>query len=275
MFDVFYSGKKPGLFAHERRADSVEHAQQLSRTRYFWWVQYLCDYSDWDWLFEPKPWQAHQRHAWPSQHQPDSGTYLVPTAGYTDTNYHSAPVIHHLPDQQCWHVPEWIDPDSIDPRWSPDPASPPYIYHFAVEWDWDNVGGPEYRVPGAVDHKFVTDFVARTAPDPLTWWTHYDVVFPEELYRWRPNPQDPPYDYVFGNQWYSAEVMPTVEYRVPGATSKKYMTHLLAQLPEKHSNHWHTLHNCEWDYSWYQILENRPTSMCLAINGGLQKKWPR
>jgi hypothetical protein len=250
MFDVFYSGKKPGLFAHECRADSVEHAQQLSRTRYFWWVQYLCDYSDWDWLFEPKPWQAHQRHAWPSQHQPDSGTYLVPTAGYTDTNYHLSPVIHHLPDQQCWHMPKWIDPDSIDPRWSPDPASPPYIYHFAVEWDWDNVGGPEYRVPGAMDHKFVTDFVARTAPDPLAWCTHHDVVFSEELYRWRPNPQDPPYNYVFGNQWYSAEVMPTVEYRVPGATSKKYMTDLLAQLPEKHSNHWHTLHDCEWDYSW-------------------------
>jgi hypothetical protein len=34
MFDIFYSGKKPGLFAHEREADSIEHAQSLSRTRF-------------------------------------------------------------------------------------------------------------------------------------------------------------------------------------------------------------------------------------------------
>ena len=90
MFDVFYSGKKPGLFAHECKADNIEHAQQLSRTRFFWWITYLCDYTDWDWLWEPVPWQAHQRHAWTSQWQKDSETYLVPKAPYTDTNYHTS-----------------------------------------------------------------------------------------------------------------------------------------------------------------------------------------
>jgi hypothetical protein len=35
MFDIFYSGKKPNLFAHEQQADSIEHAQSLSRTRFF------------------------------------------------------------------------------------------------------------------------------------------------------------------------------------------------------------------------------------------------
>ena len=88
MFDVFYSGKKPGLFAHEQAADSIEHAKQLSRTRYFWWVNYLTDYTGWDFLWEPVPWQAHQRHAWPSQHQPDAGTYLVPANwNGEETNY--------------------------------------------------------------------------------------------------------------------------------------------------------------------------------------------
>ena len=95
MFDVFYSGKKPGLFAHERKADSVEHAQSLSRTRYFWWVHYLAELSDWDFLWEPKPWEAGQRHAWASQHQKDLGVYLVPRGGYTDTNYHVDHVIPH------------------------------------------------------------------------------------------------------------------------------------------------------------------------------------
>ena len=55
---------------------------------------------------------------------------------------------------------------------------------------------------------------------------------------------------MFGNQWYSAERMPTVEYTVAGATERKYMTEPVAKLPEKHNNKWHTLVDCEWDYSW-------------------------
>jgi hypothetical protein len=61
---------------------------------------------------------------------------------------------------------------------------------------------------------------------------------------------DPPYIYVFGNQWYPAERMPTVEYHVPGATERKFMREPIAQLAERHDNKWHTLVDCEWDYSW-------------------------
>jgi hypothetical protein len=93
MFDVFYIGTKPNLFSHEQQVKSIEQAQQQSRTRFFWMVSYLVDYTGFDFLYEPPPWQTHQRHAWPSQWQEDSGTYLVPTAGYSDTNYHAAPVL--------------------------------------------------------------------------------------------------------------------------------------------------------------------------------------
>ena len=96
MFDVFYIGTKPNLFAHEQQVNSIEQAQQQSRTRFFWMVSYLVDYSGFDFLYEPVPWQAHQRHAWPSQWQQDSGTYLVPAAGYTDTNYHAAPTLPRI-----------------------------------------------------------------------------------------------------------------------------------------------------------------------------------
>ena len=48
----------------------------------------------WDFLWEPVPWESHQRHAWPSQHQQDAGIYLVPTNwDKIDTNYHSSPKI--------------------------------------------------------------------------------------------------------------------------------------------------------------------------------------
>jgi hypothetical protein len=274
MFDVFYSGKKPGWFAHEREADSIEHAQQLSRTRYFWWIHYLADLDTWDWLFEPPPWQAAQRHAWPNQHQPDSGIYLVPRGGYTDTNYHTSPVVHHSADPKHWHIPPYIDAASIDPQWSPDPMDPPYIYEFPVEWGWDNIGGPEYRVPGATERKFVMDFVARTVSDRTAWHQHCLADLPLELERWRPNPADPPYDYVFGNQWYPPEVMPTVEYRMPGATSKKYMSELKAQLPAQRTDHWHVVEQCDWDYSWVPDPGDPPYIYVFGNQWWPAEKWP-
>ena len=152
MFDIFYSGVKPNQFAHEREADSIEHAQQLSRTRFFWWISYLCDYSEWDWLWEPAPWQATQRHAWRSQWQKDSGTYLIPKSGYTDTNYHPTPSIIRVgTDSVNWLIPTGIE--SFDTTWHPDPTDPPYIYQFGTQHQ--RTGGPQYRVPGAVDLKFV------------------------------------------------------------------------------------------------------------------------
>lgn len=86
MFDIFYSGIKPNLFAHEQAVDSIEQAQVLSRTRYFWWINYLSDYQDFDFSFEPVPWEANQTHVWPSQHQENGGTYLVPKVGINDIN---------------------------------------------------------------------------------------------------------------------------------------------------------------------------------------------
>ena len=74
------------MFAHEQAAESVEHAQRLSRTRYFWWVNYLSDYSEFDFLWEPVPWESDQMHVWPSQHQENGGTMLVPRVAYTDVN---------------------------------------------------------------------------------------------------------------------------------------------------------------------------------------------
>ena len=86
MFDVFYSGPKPNLLPHEQSATNIEHARQLSRTRYFWWVNYLTDYTDHDFLWEPVPWEADQTHAWPSQHQVNGGTTLVPRSGGAEVN---------------------------------------------------------------------------------------------------------------------------------------------------------------------------------------------
>jgi hypothetical protein len=86
MFDIFYIGTAPGLFAHERQVESIDQARELSRTRYCWIVNYLSDYDSFDFLWEPVPWQSDQLHVWPSQHQENSGTYLVPKCNHSDVN---------------------------------------------------------------------------------------------------------------------------------------------------------------------------------------------
>jgi hypothetical protein len=173
MFDVFYSGVRPNLFAHEQQADSIEHAQQLSSTRYFWWVNYLTDYTGWDFLWEPVPWQSYQRHAWPSQWQKDSGTYLVPRHGYTETNYQTDAVLTRQPSLDAWTIPDTFNIDSFDFSWHPDPTDPPFTYQFGTQHQ--RTGGPQY-CNGGLDLKFVDQIrgSAKTGVTPIIEIDHLD-----------------------------------------------------------------------------------------------------
>ena len=161
MFDIFYSGVKTNLSVHERPADSIAHAQSLSRTRYFWWVNYLTDYTEFDFLFEPVPWQADQRHAWASQWQIDSGTYLIPKSGYTETNYHADKTLIRLHSQDNWHIPDKADINSFDFSWHPDYRDPPYTYQFGTQHQ--RTGGPQYY-NGSSELKFVDQIKIVTKP---------------------------------------------------------------------------------------------------------------
>lgn len=86
MFDVFIIDSALNMFPHEKTAKSIQDAMDKSRTRYLWIANDLNDYSDFDWLWEPPPWQAEQAHVWPSQHQENGGTWLIPRSGYQDVN---------------------------------------------------------------------------------------------------------------------------------------------------------------------------------------------
>ena len=226
MFDVFYSGVKPGLFVHEREARDIEHARSLSRTRYFWWINYLCDYTGWDFLWEPVPWEQQFTHTWPSQHHEYSGTYLVPVNVDTIEYRFHTEIVPNRNSQEHYRV---IVPGAkFDWSWHPHPLNPAYTYVFGNQW-WPANKMPtvEYHVPGATERKYMT--LAATLPKRHTnhWHTIIDCAWD---YSWVPDPGDPPYIYVFGNQWHRAEVMPTVEYHVPGATERKYLPWPRAEL---------------------------------------------
>jgi hypothetical protein len=110
----------------------------------------------------------------------------------------------------------------IDQTWRPHPKDPPYVYVFGNQWQ-SAVKMPtvEYRVPGATTRKYMLEPRATVSQDESHWHALMDCEYDKS---WVPDPGDPPYIYVFGNQWWSGEIMPTLEYRVPGATQRKFVS---------------------------------------------------
>lgn len=205
MFDIVYT----------EEITSVEQACQSCRTRYLWVLNKHTDYSNFDFTWEPAPWEGTFRHAWPSQWQKDSGTYLVPKTGYTETKYHTAPAVVSLPGSE-----NWINTDlDFDYSWHPDPGDPPYIYHFGTQHQ--KAGGPIYQVPGAVDVKYVDSprYTKHSIDD--CWVIPEDVTIENFDYTWHPDPTDPVYNYQFGTQHQKTG---GPQYIVPGATETKYVT---------------------------------------------------
>lgn len=241
---------------HEQAVDSIEQAQQLSKTRYFWWINYLTDYSNFDFLFEPVPWEAEYTHTWPSQHHEYSGTYLVPKHGEIKYKFHD----EILPLQEYRKNYTINYPNcNFDYTWHPHPMDPPYIYVFGNQWYRSEIMPTvEYHVPGATERKFMTSPKAQlTERHSNHWHTLLDCTFD---YSWLPDPGDPPYIYVFGNQWWSAVKLPTVEYHVPGATQRKFMPFPRAELVTSTVN-WEVpadIDVADFDFSWVPDPGDQP-----------------
>ena len=216
MFDVFYIGKKPNQFAHEREVKSIEEAQELSRTRYFWIIHYLCDYSDFDFLWEPKLWEAHQRHVYASQWNKDSGTCLCPKNGWDETQYHAGMIAYRNPNKDNWNTTEV---EGFDYSWHPDETEPPFIYRFGTQWQ--KTGGPVYTVPGATIVKYVRENRVNKTTVDNNWIIPEGVELEGFDYSWHPDATEPAYDYQFGTQWQKTG---GPLYKIEGATATKYVT---------------------------------------------------
>ena len=206
------------MFAHEREATSIEHAQTLSRTRYFWWVNYLTDYTDFDFLWEPVPWQSQYTHTWPSPWDQFYGACLVPTNA-TTLEYH-----HHtetLPAREYRENFQTLIPCEFDYSWVPHPWDPPYIYVFGNQW-WSAVKQPtvEYHAPGATERKYVAYPRAELNVCMNNWSIPANVDTGTFDFSWRPDPGDPAYIYQFGTQHQRTG---GPRYTIAGATDVKYV----------------------------------------------------
>lgn len=264
MFDVFYNGTAPNLFPYERYAETESHAKVKSRTKFFWFIDQWGGSSDlrefnFDWM--PPLWEEHQTHIFPVQSQFEKiEVRLVPTTGENVDHWYPPQYLARKTSSENWIVlkPEanWV----IDPSWAPNPFEQPYIYVFGNPW-YSSVEMPtmEYRVPGATEYKYLDEIVTLDV-DQKNFTLLLGNLNIDTLYGWAPNPFEQPYIYVFGNQHYSAEEMPTVEYTVPGATERKYVNDYVATLTAN-KKYWSVPEEVvatKIDFSWVPPLREQP-----------------
>jgi hypothetical protein len=220
MFDIFYIGQKPNLFPHERPVDNIEQAQTLTRTRFCWVINYLLDYTNFDFLWEPVPWQSEYTHAWPTQWDQFYGAYLIPKHGEIKYHYHT----DVIPTRQFPDNYKILANADFDQSWVPHPWDPPYIYVFGNQWHpAEKMPSVEYHAPGATERKYMSWPRATLRPDPTHWQVPNSIDATTVEYSWVPDPRAPPYIYQFATQ-HQKTGGPV--YTVPGATETKYLAEL-------------------------------------------------
>ena len=257
--DVFYYGNKPNVHPRERFADSLEDAREKCTTEHFWIINEFCDYRgfDWDFDFEFLPdedvWAQEHNNVWPSQHQKDSGTWLC-TKEFSEVIIYRGdvePIIRKNEKNDNWVIIETVDEYKFDFSWHPDPTDPPYIYVWGNKFiDAMTYPTIEYRVPGAIDRKFML-VRAEVLPQWDRWEISNDVDMSSFDFSWRPNPTAPPYIYAFGNQWNKPEDKISAKYIVEGAGDYTYMQPCVHRMPTL--DNWVIPDNIDitnFDFSW-------------------------
>jgi len=223
MFDIFYIGNKPTVNLVTMQVSSIEEALVLCRTKFCWILHYLCDYSGFDLLWEPKPWEAHYQHAFKSQWQQDSGTYLIPKKGASEIYYNEI-CINRFEDKTNWEIPDGIDITGFDFSWHPDLLDDPFIYQFGTQWQ--KTGGPKYTVPAAITTKYVRDQVVTVHPSMENWEIPDGIDIDGFDFSWHPDGSEPPYIYQFGTQWQKTG---GPKYTVPDAKTTKYTSQVVVE----------------------------------------------
>lgn len=259
--DVFYFGKKPNAHPREQFASSLKDAHLKCTTEHFWIINEYCDYRnfDWDFNFDFHPdedvWAEAHNNVWPSQHQKDSGTRLCAKEHSDIVIYRNdVGIVKRNPSRDNWEIFDLVDETKFDFSWHPDPTDPPYIYAWGNQFhNPEEKVAIQYRVPGATDFKFMHNKVI-VKPD-MTKWTVAEEIEDFDFF-WKPPEYEPPFIYVWGNQWYNSEEYAAVQYNTPGATQIKHM-----EPPVKRSysmTNWTGKIIKNFDYSWFPHPHSPP-----------------
>ena len=234
------------------------HYPNATERKYMGDVEVLPEFDKWnivqevenfDYSWRPDPREPDYIYVWGNKHIPGE---LKPTLEYHCTGATELKYVGEVdvsPEWDRYQILIPVDKTSFDFTWRPDPREPAFIYV------WGNQSNSaekeptiEYHCEGATERKYMNDKVAKTLPVIENW----KILIPVENFNfsWRPDPDSPPYIYVFGNQWHDAMTEPTLEYHVEDATEKKYVTEIVPNVT-KTQEYWKTLIPIEsFDYSW-------------------------
>ena len=200
----------------------------------YWEIPDNLDTTKFNFSWRPDKYDRPYIHVFGTQWQRSGGPkFIVPNhEGY---KFQSTQIAIHLPSKKNWVVNKKFKIE-FDFSWHPDEFEPPYIWTFGNQYVAD-MPTVEYVCKNAKERKYVTTIVATIVSLPEHWKILHEVNIDSTLLKWYPHPYEPPYIYVWGNQYLNAEEMPTVEYHQPEATERKYINDFRFKLVND-QNHW-------------------------------------
>jgi len=216
-------------------ATEIKYVEENRATAIFtsmkhWEIPEGLDISEFDFSWHPDATEKPYIYVFGTQWALTGGPkYISP--GATEVKYIDAPIAKAAPNRQHWIIPDNIAVEEFDFSWHPYAEDKPYIYQFGTQWQ--KTGGPQYITPGSDEMspiKYVDTRIlkARQLKSKGSFSVVGDIKIKDFDYSWHPDSTEQPYIYVFGNQWHPAELEPTIEYHVPGATTKKYIHDIVA-----------------------------------------------
>ena len=213
-----------------------------------WRLNDYTDYTNFDFSWHPDLSQGDFTYIFPSQWQRDGGTkYMLGRLSFP--KYVSDQVTKRINDLRYWTLPDNIDTDEFDFSWHPDPAHGSWTYVFPSLWQRNS--NVTYHIMPQAPTKYVSDQVIRPLPKKEDWIIPDNIDEDSFDFSWLPDPDVPPYIYVFGTQW-QKDGGPI--YKVEGATEIFYCTKPVAKaIPNMHN--WHIeptgTDYSSFDFSWH------------------------
>jgi len=219
MYDIFYFGPKPCLFPHEKYAESIEVADKLSKTSYYWYIYGGNDYTGFNFNWQPDHWDRHRLHVFGDQWQRYGYTFFVGKNIVRDCpdlkniiQFQNEQKAHRLPHPHLFTIPENIDIESVDTTWHHNTLEPEFTYHFPSQHQ--RASGVTY---GTGPNKFERAFVCKALPTTKHWTVPDSIT--DVDFTWHADPTQPPFIYEFATEYQKTSGL---LYTVPGATTKKY-----------------------------------------------------
>lgn len=216
------------------------------------WVELdLINHSKFDFSWHPDPSDPPYIYKWPCKFFPAEFKHVLEyrVPGATQEKYMNT-IAELVPEYDRWVEHQSVDRDRFDMSWRPNPLDPPFIYVWGNKYI-DATLRPtlEYHAPGATDKKYMAELIP-VLPEQDRWKIIEDIVPTSFDFSWRPDPREPAFIYVFGNEQHDGTIMPTVEYHYPDATEVKYVDDIKAKLASKRELFEHLEDSYGIDYSW-------------------------